>query len=116
MSRSTRWILPFLIVPFVALSRCAPPPPPVGQARADAETLAACRQHADDVYSRQYRDQIYTITNQDVPYSTSYAPGVTDRGLAARYAHDNMVSDCVRNTGTETDRATTYEPEPTTTP
>lgn len=109
-------VLPLLILPLLALSQCAPPPPPVGQARADAETLSACRQHADDVYNRQYRDQIYTITNPNVPYSTSYAPGVTDRGLAARYAHDNMVNDCVRNTGTETDRTTTYQPEPTVTP
>jgi hypothetical protein len=101
-----------LVLPLLALAHCAPAPPPTGQAKADAETLAACRQHADDVYNRQYRDQIYTITNTNVPYSTSYAPGVTDRGLAARYARDNMVNDCVRNTGTETDRANSYEPEP----
>ncbi len=105
-----------LFLPLLALAYCAPPPPPVGQARADADTLAACRQHADQVYDRRYRDQIYTITNRDVPFSTGYAPGVTDRGLAARYAHDNMVSDCVRNTGTETDRSTTYTAEPATTP
>ena len=65
--------------------------------------------------NRQYRDQIYTITNTAVPFSAAYAPGVTDSGLAARYAHDNMVSDCVRNTGTETDRSTTYDKEPATT-
>jgi hypothetical protein len=107
-----------LLLPLLTVTYCAPPPPPVGQARADAETLAACRQHADQVYNRQYRDQIYTITNTDVPFSAAYAPGVTDSGLAARYAHGNMVSDCVRNTGTETDRSTTYDQEPasTTTP
>jgi hypothetical protein len=109
-------VLPLLILPLLALSQCAPAPPPAGQARADAETLAACRQHADDVYNRQYRDQIYSINNPNVPYSANYTPGVTDRGLAARFTHDNMVTDCVRNTGTETDRATTYQPEPTTTP
>jgi hypothetical protein len=103
-------------LPLLALTQCAPPPPPTGQAKADAETLAACREHADAVYNRQYRDQIYSITNRDVPYSTSYAPGVTDRGLAARFANQNMVNDCVRNTGTETDRSATYEPEPTATP
>jgi hypothetical protein len=106
---------PLLLLPLLAVTYCAPPPPPVGQARADAETLAACRQHADQVYNRQYRDQIYTITNTAVPFSAAYAPGVTDSGLAARYAHDNMVSDCVRNTGTETDRSTTYDQEPATT-
>jgi hypothetical protein len=111
MIRSAVFILPLL-----ALTQCAPPPPPTGQAKADAETLAACREHASAVYNRQNRDQIYSITNRDVPYSTSYAPGVTDRGLAARYANQNMVNDCVRNTGTETDRSATYEPEPATTP
>lgn len=111
MIRSAVFVLPLL-----ALAHCTPPPPPTGQAKADAETLAACRQHADAVYNRQYRDQIYTITNRDAPFSSNYVPSVTDRGLAARYAHDNMVNDCVRNTGTETDRATTYQPEPTATP
>jgi hypothetical protein len=107
---------PALCLPLLALAYCTPPPPPVGQARADADTLAACRLHADQVYNRQNRDQIYSITNRNVPFSTGYAPGVTDSGLAARYAHDNMVSDCVRNTGTETDRSTTYDPEPATAP
>jgi hypothetical protein len=105
-----------LALSLLSLTECAPPPPPVGQAKADAATLAACREHADAVYDRQYRDQIYTITNRDAPFSSNYVPGVTDRGLAARYAHDNMVTDCVRNTGTETDRSTSYEPEPTATP
>lgn len=117
MSRPISLVLPLLILPVLALSSCAPPPVPTGQARADAETLAACRQHADDVYDRQNRSQIYSITsNPNVPYSTNYVPGVTDRGLADRYAHQNIVNDCVRNTGTETDRTTTSEPGPTTTP
>jgi hypothetical protein len=80
MTRSVVFVLPLL-----ALTQCTPPPPPTGQAKADAETLAACRQHADAVYNRQYRDQIYTITNTNVPYSTGYAPGVTDRGLARQH-------------------------------
>lgn len=105
-----------LLLPLLALGSCAPPSQPGGQARADADTVAACREHADQVYNRQYRDQIYTITNRDVPFSAGYAPGVTDRGLAARYSHGNMVSDCVRNTGTETDRAATYTAEPATPP
>ena len=103
-----------LLLPLLALTQCAPPPPPVGQTRADAATLAACREHASEVYDRQNRDTIYSISNRDLPFSSNYVPGVTDRGLAQRYANQNMVRDCVRNTGTETDRAATYEPEPTT--
>jgi hypothetical protein len=105
-----------LLLALLGLTQCAPPPQPVGQARADAATLAACRDHASQVYNRQNRDQIYTITNRDVPFSAGYAPGATDQGLAARYSNDKMVNDCVRNTGTETDRATTYTPDATAKP
>ncbi len=94
-----------LLLPVFALSQCAPPPAPVGQARADAATLAACREHADQAYDRTHRDTIYTINSRDTPFSGNYTPGVTDRGLAQRYGHENMVRDCVRNTGTETDRS-----------
>ena len=106
-------LLALILLTFV-LIRCAPPPPPTGQARADAATLAACREHADAVYDRNNRDTIYTISSRDTPYSANYTPGVTDRGLAQRFDHENMVRDCVRNTGTETDRAPTPEPAPTT--
>ena len=34
------------------VAACEPPPPPTGQARADAATLAACRERADAVYDR----------------------------------------------------------------
>jgi hypothetical protein len=100
----------FLLPAIVMLARCAPPPPPVGQARADAETLAACRGHANDVYNQTRRDAIYTISSRDTPYSANYTPGLTDRGLAQRFSHENIVRDCVRNTGTETNRSPTEAP------
>jgi hypothetical protein len=93
-----------LLLPMLALAQCSPPPPRVGQTRADAATLAACREHADAVYDRNHRDTIYTISSRDTPYSANYTPGVMDRGLPQRFGHENMVRDCVRNTGTETDR------------
>ncbi len=65
-----------LLLPMLALTQCSPPPPPVGQARADAATLAACREHADAVYDRNHRDTIYTISSRDTPYSANYTPGV----------------------------------------
>ncbi len=60
MSCRAALLLPVLL----ALGQCAPPPPPVGQARADAATLTACREHADAVYDRQHRDTIYSITER----------------------------------------------------
>ncbi len=97
----------------LTLSQCAPPPPlPPGQARADAATLAACREHADAVYDRQYRGSIYTINNNNVPYSANDTYGVVDHGLAQRYGYENMTRDCVRNTGIETNRSDTAPPEP----
>lgn len=103
-----------LLLPLLALTQCAPPPPPRGQARADAATLAACREHADAAYDRTHRDTIYTISSRDSPYSANYTPGVVDRGLPQLFGRDSMVRDCVRNTGTETDRATGGAPAPAT--
>ena len=89
----------------LTLPACTPSPAPSsGQARADAATMTACREHADAAYNRQNRDSIYTISSRDTPFSANYTPGLVDRGLSQRYGHELMVRDCVRNTGTETDR------------
>ena len=106
--------LTVLFLPMLALAQCAPPPPPVGQTKADAATMAACREHADAVYDRNHRDTIYTISSRDSPYSANYTPGLVDRGLPQLYGRDNMVRDCIRNTGTETDRTPTEAPAPAT--
>jgi hypothetical protein len=103
--------LTVVLLPVLALAQCTQPPP-VGQSRADAETLAACRGHADDVYNHTRRDAIYTISSRDTPFSANYTPGVTDRGLAQRFDHEKLIRDCVRNTGTETSRSTSGEPPP----
>ena len=109
--------LPLLLPLLLALPQCSPPPPPVGQARADAATLAACREHADAVYDRNHRDTIYTINNREFAVlRRAIMPASRRPGLSQRYGRDNMVRDCVRNTGTETDRSArdqpTRRPEP----
>lgn len=116
MNRPIILLLPALL----ALAACAAPPPPMaigsiggsaGQTRDDAATRTACREHADAVYDRQHRDTIYSISNRDTPYSANYTPGMMDRGaLSQRYERDNMVRDCIRNTGTETDRSESEAP------
>jgi hypothetical protein len=86
------------------LAGCAQPPLS-GQAEADAQTRAACRQQADQAYQVQNRADIYSPPSSvNTPFSSNYLPGDTGRGLSALFAQDRQVSDCVRNTGTGTDR------------
>jgi hypothetical protein len=102
--------LGMLMTCLVALSACEAPPTG-GQARADAATRTACEQRANQVYDQQNRGEIYSPQSQvNTPYSANYAPAGTDRGLSELFAHDRMVSDCVRNTGTGTDRSPSAPP------
>jgi hypothetical protein len=108
-------VVPGLMVIVMALSGCAGPMAASGAggggfgggslSRADAATEAACRQRADEVYDRQNRGEIYSPPpGVNTPFSAGYSPGSTDRGLSQLYARDNLIRDCIRNTGTETDR------------
>jgi hypothetical protein len=98
----------WLVAGLALLAGCAEPgQAPVGspQAQADAATMAACRQRADQVYNVRHRDTIYAAApNVNVPSSGSYAPGAEDQNLAGIFERDSMLSDCVRNTGVEGDR------------
>jgi len=82
------------------LAGCTPPPPPSGEARADAARMAACRQHADQIYAEQNRAAIYLDEGAQQsysPFSGSYIEGNTARGLPGEYRQQEMVSDCIRN-------------------
>jgi hypothetical protein len=93
-----------------ALSACNAPPPS-GQGQADAQVRAACQQRAEQAYEQQNRGQIYSPpATVNTPYSANYVPSVSDRGLSDLFAHDRMVSDCVRNTGTGTERTPPASP------
>lgn len=81
----------------LALSACAVP-----LSDAQRQTVAACRERADQVYEVQNRGAIYLPQpSSDTPFSSNYAIGGSDSGLIARHSDDQMVSDCVRNTGTQ---------------
>jgi hypothetical protein len=89
----------------VALSGCEAPPTG-GQAQADAQTRAACRLRAEQAYDQQNRAEIYSPPSPvNTPYSANYVPDSSDRGLSDLFAHDRMINDCIRNTGTGTDRS-----------
>jgi hypothetical protein len=80
-------------------------PPAGAQAQADAKTVAACQKRADQAYETQNRGAIYSPPpTVNTPFSANYIPDDTGRGLPTLYAHDRMVSDCIRNTGTNTQR------------
>lgn len=99
----TRAMLLVLMLPLVGCTNTLLPH--AGQARADAETAAACRQRADQVYEIRHRGEIYSPPPQvNTPFSANYVPGLPDRNLAALHERDELISDCIRNTGTETNR------------
>jgi hypothetical protein len=103
------------LISAVALSACAGDAPSGGQAQADASTNAACRQRADEVYDRQNRAEIYSpASSVNTPYSANYNSGISDRGLSDIFAHDKLVSDCVRNTGTGAERSLPPPDQPAT--
>lgn len=87
------------ILALVAANACISAPPPSAQARADQQTLAACRQRADEVFAEQNRGAVYDSDNRLSPFSSSYVPGITTRGLGERYSRDTMIDNCVRNAG-----------------
>lgn len=89
----------------VAVSACdsAPQTP---QQQANSQTLAACRQRANEVFDRQNRGAIYAPNSSaNSPFSANFTPDNPSRGLSQQFAHDRLVNDCVRNTGTGSERS-----------
>lgn len=101
-----------LLASAVMLSGCDAPPTS-GQALADAQTRAACQQRAEQAYEQQNRAEIYSPPlSVNTPYSANYVPDSSNRGLSDLFAHDRMVDNCVRNTGTGAERDETGSPVP----
>jgi hypothetical protein len=97
-----------LLAAAVALCGCEAPAPLRGQAQADAATVAACRQRANQIYDQQNRGAIFSQQSQaNMPFSANYTPDVPTRGLSAQFGFDRTVNDCIRNTGADTSRTPT---------
>jgi hypothetical protein len=77
-------------------------PPATSASRASQATLAACRERAEDVYVRQNRDLIYANDTSSTPYSAGPSTGLPMHGLSSQFAHQQVIDDCVRNTGPAT--------------
>lgn len=81
-----------------ALAACSPPPPISPQDRADQQAQAACRQRADEIFAQQNRGTIFASSDDRLtPFSGSYNPGITTRGLGERFGRDTAIAECVRN-------------------
>lgn len=82
-----------------SLAACAPATP---GPRASAAQSAACRQRADEVYDRQNRAEIYRADvlaggTRDAAFSSTGAPGGGIQAqLAARFARDRLLDECLR--------------------
>ena len=92
----------------IALGGCALGSSP--QSHTDRATLAACREHASEVYNRNNRAEIYSINQSGLPYSGNYVPGNQTNTLADQYENDKIIDDCVRHTGTQVNREDTTPP------
>jgi hypothetical protein len=104
MSRR-RFVTPVgALLGLLAVSACNLPPRSA-QSQTDAATRTACQQRAEQAYEQQNRAEIYSPpATVNTPFSANYTPSQTDRGLSELFAHDRMVSDCIRNTGTGAER------------
>jgi len=99
---NARLIGAFAVGLTVAVGGCSFPSSP--QSHTDRATLAACRDYASQVYDRQNRGTIYSINQTGLPYSSNYQVDYQTNTLAARFQNEQVIDDCVRNTGTETSR------------
>lgn len=87
---------------------------PSGRSRPSAATTAACRAETDRVYAAQNRVDLSTRDQRDAPFADSYLPGITSRGLGARFGRDNLEASCLNNAGNPT--AADGQPGPTFSP
>ncbi len=77
------------------------------QSVTERSTYTACRQQANTAYRLQNRDQIYRIQDPFTPQSSTGLTENPSQGLADSFSQQQMVNDCIRNTGTQTSRGGT---------
>jgi hypothetical protein len=89
------------LVAVLALTACSAPVPPARSRAAEvsAADRAACRTRADEIYAKQNRVDLSLRDQRDNPYASTGLPGNTSEGLGQRYAHAEMVQDCLNSLG-----------------
>lgn len=81
----------------LALAACQKAPPPT---RADAAARQDCREAVNREYSAQNRADLTRRDERDAAFSGTYNPGIVSRGAGAQYQVDQMITDCLRASGT----------------
>ena len=89
------------VLALTATAACQQNRPPLSVT--DRATIAACTQHANQVYDRLNRGTIYNAPQTGLPNSSTGLMGDPTAGLTQRYAYDDMVNRCVRQIGTGAD-------------
>jgi hypothetical protein len=74
------------------------------QSFTERQTIAACRQQANTAFNVQNRDQIYQIHEPFAYQSSTGLTGDPTQGLSDSFQLQQMIQNCVRNTGTNADR------------
>ena len=81
------------IIATAMLAGCGFSPP---LSAGDRATLETCRSDADRAYNAQNRGQLSERNGSDSPFSGGAQRASPSDGLADRYSHERVVSDCVR--------------------
>ena len=79
------------------LAACYRPPAPT---RVDSEIRNDCRQSVERQYNAQNRADLTRRDERDYAFAGTYNSGIASRGLGAEYHREQMVSDCLRASGT----------------
>lgn len=70
----------------------------------ERDTIKACSQQANTAFNIQNRSEIYRIHEPFAYQSSTGLTGDPTQGLSDSYQLQQMVQNCVRNTGTNADR------------
>ena len=81
---------------------CYRPPPPT---RADTAVRTDCRQQVERQYNAQNRVDLTRRDDRDVAFANNYNSGIASRGLGAQYHREQMITDCLRESGDTTQTA-----------
>ena len=99
MTRIARLSMIPAVAAALTLGACQRPASRTQPSPATTAALNACRAETDRVYAAQNRVDLSTRDERDTPFAANYLPGVTTRGLGARYGRDNMLGSCLDNVG-----------------